>query len=226
MCGRFAFVATTKDVEKVVPGAVKSNSIKNSYNIAPTSEVSGLMAKDEILELTSFKWGLIPSWAKDESIGNKMINARAETLEEKVSFKRLINKSRCVILATGFYEWMKTDSGKIPYFIKSKTDDLICFAGLYDIWTNPQGEKVISATILTTEPNELMAKIHNRMPVILSYKDIASWLRPLEKFDSLKPLLKPCDSENLKAYPVSKAVNNPRNNTETCMQSVGEEIML
>jgi len=226
MCGRFALKATTKDVEKLVPDLKITKKPGISYNIAPSSQIYAIKKKDDENLLCDFKWGLIPSWAKDESIGLKMINARAETLDEKVSFKRLVNTRRCIIPASGYYEWMKSDTGKIPYYITSSSGDLLCFAGLYDVWKNQNGETIESATIITTEPNLLMAQIHNRMPVIIERSNVRKWIEPKFKFQDLKHLLNPCDYQYLKAYPVSKAFNNPRINSEECLLAIGEELKL
>lgn len=226
MCGRFALKATTKDLEKLVPNIKISDDIRNNYNIAPTASIACLKIDGDSVTIAYFRWGLIPSWAKDSLIGNKMINARAETLTEKVSFKRLLNRNRCIVLASGFYEWMKIGNQKIPHFITTIDGNLMCFAGLYDNWKNENNEILTTATIITTEPNELMSKIHNRMPAIIDSDDIVRWLDTNIDFRQLSDKLKPIESTKLRAYPVSKAVGNPQHNVVECLSSVGEDLTI
>lgn len=226
MCERFALNATTKDVEKLVPKIKIQNEIRNSFNIAPSASIACLKDEGDSVALSYFRWGLIPSWAKDSSIGNKMINARAETLTEKVSFKRLLNRYRCIILASGFYEWFKAVNDQIPHYITMKNDELMCFAGLYDNWKNENNEIITTATIITTEPNTLMAQIHNRMPVILEPDDISDWLDTKLDFNILSDRLKPIPSYKLRAYPVSHLVNNPQYNNVDCLAPQGEDLVV
>ena len=160
------------------------------------------------------RWGLVPSWAKDLSIGNKMINARADTLTEKASFKRLIGKRRCLIVADGFYEWRAEGGEKIPYYIQLKSKKLFGFAGLYDHWQSPEAGELTTCTIITTDANEFMQKIHSRMPVILTDEERDGWLDPSIKDQSyFLEMLKPYDGEGIKAHAVSKLVNSPHNNS-------------
>jgi putative SOS response-associated peptidase YedK len=157
------------------------------------------------------RWGLIPSWAKDESIGSKMINARAETLAEKPSFKRLLRSRRCLIAADGFYEWQKEQGGKTPMYITMKDGEIFALAGLWDTWKNADGEQIRTCTIITTEPNELVTSIHNRMPVILPPEAREAWLdSTLHDDNLLVPLLKPYSADAMQARPVSRLVNNPQ----------------
>ncbi|PKL85349.1 MAG: hypothetical protein CVV22_08030 [Ignavibacteriae bacterium HGW-Ignavibacteriae-1] len=226
MCERFALNATIKDVEKVVPKIKIQNEIRNSYNIAPTASIACLKGEGEAITLSYFRWGLIPSWAKDSSIGNKMINARAETLMEKASFKRLLNRYRCIILASGFYEWFKASNDQIPHYITMNNDELMCFAGLYDNWKNENNEIITTATIITTEPNTLMALIHNRMPVILDPDDISLWLDTKIDFNEIRDKLKPIHSYKLRAYPVTHSVNNPQYNNADCLTPQGDDLVV
>ena len=167
-------------------------------------------------KLDFFTWGLVPFWAKDPSIGSRMINARSETLAEKPSFKNAFKRRRCLILADGFYEWQKIpgEKSKIPTYIHLKDHKPFAFAGLWEEWNSPDGSQILSATIITTRPNELMAPIHNRMPVILPESAYEQWLA-LGEADTqkLSPLLHPFDADLMLAYPVSQMVNNPRNNS-------------
>ncbi|MDQ1266453.1 MAG: hypothetical protein QG635_1605 [Bacteroidota bacterium] len=177
MCGRFALSAKTKDIEKLIPGIKISIEPGVRNNIAPTQNISAVL-NDGNRELSSVRWGLIPFWSKDMAIGAKLINARAETIAEKPSFRDSFRKRRCAIIASGFYEWKKEEglSRKTPYFIKMKSGEPFAFAGLWDTWKSGQDSTLISATIITTEPNELIASIHNRMPVILNEESLDLWL--------------------------------------------------
>jgi putative SOS response-associated peptidase YedK len=217
MCGRFALSATTDQVEKLLPELYSNRKIIPNYNIAPSQEVAVIL-NTKPKEINFAVWGLIPSWAKDEKIGQKMINARSETLMEKPSFKNLFIRKRCLIIADGFYEWKKDEimNSKTPYFIKMKTGEPFTFAGLWDEWIDiSNNDKVISTTIITTEPNELMQNIHNRMPAIILPNERNLWLSPEVQTNHLKSLFIPIPGELLEAYPVSGRVNSPMNNDAT-----------
>jgi putative SOS response-associated peptidase YedK len=187
---------------------VRTAIYKARYNCAPTQNLA-VIANEAPDELRFYRWGLIPSWAKEASIGSKLINARAETLAEKPSFRQAFRSRRCLVPATGFYEW-KRDAGKTPYHVRMKNGDPFCFAGLWEQWKDPAGEEVRSFTIITTTPNSLMAPIHDRMPVILSRQDEARWLSPLPG-PSLEEMLRPFQAQMMEAYPVTKRVNSPAN---------------
>lgn len=170
-------------------------------------------------------WGLIPSWAKDQVIGQKMINARSETLTQKPSFKRVFVSRRCIVPATGFYEWAKEGKQKVPMHFVLRGNGLMGLAGLWDIWKYPDGEgrDHYSFTIITTSPNELLSKVHNRMPVILRQEDEDRWLDPSFKdTKELLPMLNPYPAEAMEGYPVSRAVNSPAFNGPECTVPVGE----
>lgn len=188
-------------------------NLEPNYNVSP-SFVMPVITKNSPKKIQFMKWGLIPSWAKDPSIGNKLINARAESILEKPSFKNSFKNKRCLVPATGFYEWKKDENTKTPYYFKPKDDSIFSFAGLYDVWFDAEGKDILSYTIITTEPNELMRPIHNRMPVILRVEDEDKWLYLNSKYSELIDLLKPSESETLEKYQVSSEVNNPRNNSE------------
>src|SRR5712691_6587994 len=167
MCGRYTLTIDLKTIAETF-GVAPTIETAPRYNIAPTQEVVSILSNGSV-HLDWLQWGLIPSWAKDESIGSKMINARAETLAEKPSFKRLLRSKRCLVIADGFYEW-KQEAGaktKTPMYITLKDGLPFAFSGLCDLWTDPDGQPIRTCTIVTTEPNELMASIHNRMPVML-----------------------------------------------------------
>ena len=169
MCGRFTFI----DIEDIRERfKTEPINLKPNYNVAPTQNVPVILNH----QLSMFRWGLIPSWAKDPSIGHKMINARAETVDEKPSFKHSLQRKRCLIVADGFYEWKKEGATKRPHRITLKNKELFGFAGLWDTWKSPLGEIINSCTIITTTHNELMAEIHDRMPVILSRDSERVWL--------------------------------------------------
>ncbi len=178
------------------------------YNIAPTQQVPVIRTIDNQRHLDHLKWGLIPSWAKDPSIGSKMINARAETVQEKPSFRTALKHRRCLVPVNGFYEWQHIEKQKIPYFVKLKGNDPMLFAGLWDHWKSPEGELIESFTIITTSNNELLEPIHNRMPVILHPSAYDTWLDPsVTSPEDLTPLLQPYPSGWMETYPVAHLVN-------------------
>lgn len=216
MCGRFTLIT---DISKIAAhfGVAPTLAAQPRYNVAPTQNVVAIL-KNGTTHLDSLRWGLIPSWAKDEAIGARMINARAETLAEKPSFKNLLRNKRCLIVADGFYEWRSEGREKTPMYITLQDGQPFAFAGLWDVWKNPAGEPVQSCTIITTEPNELMASIHNRMPAILRPGAYEDWLNPqLRDPDVLTHWLSPYPTELMAARPVSKLVNNPKNDTATIL---------
>ena len=165
------------------------------------------------------RWGLVPFWAKDEKIGYKMINARAETLSVKPSFRKALSLQRCIVPAGGFFEWKQVDKEKIPYYIFLKNKHLFGFAGLYDIWRNKEGKELKTYTIITTEPNALVEPIHNRMPAILEKQDEETWLNPdVTEPVRLVKLLHPYPTDEMDAYPVSRLVNVPANDTKEVIE--------
>jgi putative SOS response-associated peptidase YedK len=217
MCGRYTLRTPVDSLAEAFEIEEYPSSITPNYNIAPTQEVAAVVEEDEKRKLEMLHWGLIPSWAKDPSIGNKMINARAETVAEKPSFRRAFKVRRCLILADGFYEWKKTDDGKQPYHVKMEDGSLFAFAGLWETWQN--GEEIRSCTIITTDANDLMSEIHHRMPVILHPEDYAMWLdHDFEEKEVLTTLLKPYPADVMEAYPVSRRVNKPSNNEPSVLE--------
>ncbi len=211
MCGRFTLTYDINTIASTFNASIPpSLQTTPRYNIAPTQDVLAIM-RDGTTHLDLLRWGLVPSWAKEESIGSKMINARAETLAEKPSFKRLLHSKRCLLVADGFYEWKKEYGGKTPMYITLKNKELFAFAGLWDTWKNPDGQQMRTCTIITTEPNDLVASIHNRMPVILSPEAREEWLDPsLDDEHVLLPLLAPYPAAEMTARVVSRLVNNPQ----------------
>ena len=212
MCGRYTLKTPINVLVEHFGIEEYPSSLVPSYNIAPTQEVAAVVEEDEKRKLEAFRWGLIPSWAKDPAIGNKMINSRAETVSEKPSFRSAFKKRRCLIVADGFYEWQKTDDGKQPYHFKMKDSSPFAFAGLWETW-DKEGEEIRSCSIITTDANDLMSEIHHRMPVILPPENYEAWLDPgLEEKETLMDLLRPYPSDRMDAYPVSRRVNRPSNN--------------
>lgn len=219
MCGRFALTLTADQLSLAFPWLNIPQDIEPRYNIAPSQPVASVTNSNPD-QLAFFQWGLIPSWAKDPSIGNRMINARAETLAEKPAFRAAYRRRRCLILADGFYEWQSNPAqgAKIPHYLRLASGDPFAFAGLWEIWNAADGSQLFSCTIITTQPNELVAPIHNRMPVILSPENYERWLSPNEEpAERLQPLLRPYPDADMVAYPVSRIVNRPANDVPECV---------
>lgn len=225
MCGRYSLYAdyrTLLDRFGIEESSIEETDYTASYNIAPSQEVLAVVNDGTKNRLGYLKWGLIPPWAKDAKIGYKMINARAETAAEKPSFRHAFKKKRCIILADSFYEWQRTDEGKIPMLVKLKSGEPFAFAGLWESWKSPDRKTVNTCTILTTGANELMGTIHDRMPVVLSKEGEKIWLDPrIEDPEVLGKLLKPFDSNEMEAYEVSDAVNLPKHNGPELIRKVG-----
>ena len=217
MCGRFTLTVDPSQLEDIFPWAIIVHDLIPRYNIAPSQPVAVIPnSPDHRMEL--FRWGLIPSWAKDPSIGNRMINARAETINEKPSFKTPLKKQRCLIPADGFFEWKASPDGKskIPYYIRLSSGQVFAFAGLWEIWSGPDGSIIKSCTIITTLPNPLISTIHDRMPAILPPETYRQWVEPGEVNSAvIKELLAPYPADQMEAYPVSRNVNDPKNDTSS-----------
>ncbi|MGG3509615.1 SOS response-associated peptidase [Paenibacillus lautus] len=232
MCGRFTLTVTWEELMiryLIDPESVSPFHIPR-YNIAPTQMVTAIINDGSTNRIGQLQWGLVPSWAKDASAGAKMINARSETLEDKPAYRMPFYRKRCLIPADGFYEWQKNGNGKQPFRISLKNGEIFSMAGLYDTWITPNGDKLSTCTVITTEPNQLMAPIHNRMPVILRPADEALWLERQTSshthegspslLQSLKELLRPYSAEDMQAIPVSTTVNSVKNDTEDCIRSI------
>lgn len=184
------------------------------FNVAPTQHVPVILNDEGVIKIDAFKWGLIPFWSKDAKSGFKMINARADTVAEKPSFRTAFKQKRCLIPADGFYEWKKIGSDKQPYRILLKNQPIFSMAGLWEGWTSPEGKEIKSCTIITTDPNELMIDIYDRMPMILSVEDEYKWLDKGKSVEELKAMLQPFPMECMRVYPVSKDVGNVKNQNE------------
>lgn len=222
MCGRFTLVADPADLQAAFPETSFPAAYAPRFNIAPTQPIL-VIPNNQRAQADFALWGLIPSWSKDPSIASRLINARAETLAEKPSFRGSLKYKRCLIPASGFYEWKPSPGakGKIPHYIALSSGLPFAFAGLWDEWAGPDGSPVKTCTIITTEPNRLMSEIHNRMPVILPPDAYAQWLDPSpQKGEDLLPLLKPFPTGLMRAYPVSTLVNSPANDSPVLVQAL------
>ena len=221
MCGRFAFYSPTEATAALF-GVSKVPEVKPRYNIAPTQSIAAVrVGADDSRELALLRWGLIPFWAKDPSIGNRMINARAETVAEKPSFRAAYRKRRCLVLADGFYEWRKGSDGKTPYYISLASGEPFAFAGLWEDWhAKDSDESLQSAAIITTSANDFMSQLHQRMPVVLEKDSADRWL------DGDDQLLSDAaeSSPRFRAWPVDRRVNNARNEGEDLVGAAGETL--
>ena len=210
MCGRFT-LTTPSAVLAEAFGLPEPPDLPPRYNIAPTQLVAAVRAPEGRRELVSLRWGLIPSWAKDPTIGNSLINARGETVASKPSFRAAFKQRRCLVPADGFYEWKRSGKTKQPHYIRRPDGAPFAIAGLWERWRGDGGEPVESLTLITTAPNSVLEPIHNRMPVILDPGDHDLWLDPDQRdAGPLQALIRPALDRDLEAYPVSTRVNNPR----------------
>lgn len=228
MCGRFTLTIAREDLRAAFPFAADPLADASSagapaglparWNIAPTQHVA-VIANREAPRLEFFHWGLIPSWAADPRIGNRLINARSETLAEKPSFRTAFRKRRCLILADGFYEWAQEGGRKAPMYIRLKSGAPFAFAGLWEIWRAPDGTEVCSCAIVTRAAEEPIAAFHARMPVILTAERYTAWLDPAPREPAeLAPLLAPLPAGLLEVYPVSRLVNSPAHDVPGCIE--------
>lgn len=217
MCGRFTLTTDLERLEERFGFRAAALAYAPRYNIAPSQPVLAVIAAEE-RRAGFLRWGLIPSWAKDASMGDRLINARAETVAEKPSFRRALQKRRCLVLADGFYEWKKEGKRKTPMYVTLKGREPFGFAGLWETWRAPSGESIHSCTIITTAPNRLLETIHNRMPVILPREQETLWLdRTVEDPAVLTAVLAPYPAEEMEAYAVSPVVNSPANDSPACI---------
>lgn len=220
MCGRFAFYSPTEAAAALF-GVSTTMRLEPRYNIAPTQDIAAVRETGNERELVMLRWGLVPFWAKDPSIGNRMINARAETVAEKPSYRAAFRHRRCIILADGFYEWRRENDAKTPYFISLAGGEPFALAGLWENWTDKQtGESLQTTTLITTEASDFMRPLHHRMPVILQSEAANEWLAGsaelLEHAAERTP--------KLKAWPVDRRVNNARNAGAELIEAAGEVI--
>ncbi|HKI86829.1 MAG TPA: SOS response-associated peptidase [Thermoanaerobaculia bacterium] len=225
MCGRYT-LSTPGDVVADLFALEAASPLPRRYNIAPTQESAVVRRGDEgARRLSPLRWGLIPSWAKDPAIGNRLINARAETAAEKPAFRDGFRHRRCLVVADGFYEWKKTPGGKQPFWFRRQSGEPFAFAGLWERWRSrehPDTEPVETFTILTTSANATVEPVHARMPVLLSAEeDFAAWLDPATDRNDLEQLLAPAAPDLLAAVPVSRWVNDPSHDDPRCVEAVG-----
>jgi putative SOS response-associated peptidase YedK len=211
MCGRYTFTFDAKSLADAFAMVPPGFTIVKGYNIAPGQQIVIVRPESGRLIADVAHWGLIPPWVKDPNLSPKPINARAETLEEKPTFRMAFRRKRCIIPASGFYEWKAVGKVKHPFYIHPTDTNLFAFAGLLEDWQGPHGESITSTCIITTGPNELTATIHNRMPVILPQVAWGMWLDPAAQARDLYPLLASYPSDRMSAHPVSLAVGDVRN---------------
>jgi putative SOS response-associated peptidase YedK len=223
MCGRFTLTAARQRLQERFALEALEPSYVPSYNIAPGQEVMTVL-NDGSKRAALLRWGLVPSWAKDPGIGNRLINARAETVADKPSFRRALRQRRCLVLADGFYEWRRRGKSKQPLYIGLQQHEPFAFAGLWEVWRDAAGVTLSTCTVITTSANTLLQPVHDRMPVILPPTAEALWLeaRPVEP-EPLLALLVPYASEAMVAYPVSPLVNSPRHNSPACIVPLAAE---
>lgn len=216
MCGRYTLRASP-EVLSLAFHITAAPELRPRYNIAPTQEVA-VVAGDAPHQLQWMRWGLVPAWAKDVAIGNRMINARGETLAEKPAFRSALKRRRCLVLADGFFEWRADGKRKTPIFIHKASDAPFALAGLWETWRTPEGADLRSCTLITTAANALMQQYHDRMPVLLPEGAWQEWLSPEPlSAGTLDSLLTPYASDDLVAHPVSTLVNIPANDVPACV---------
>lgn len=222
MCGRFVLTAPGRLVAEHFQLGHQPQ-LEPRYNIAPSQGIAVVRTSPESdqRELTILRWGLIPFWARDTKIGYKMINARGESVATKPAFRAAFKQRRCLIPASGFYEWKREKRRKQPYYFQIKAGEIFAFAGLWERWKDPAGNSIESCTIITTEANALLAPIHDRMPVILDRHDYDQWLDIRTGApDQLQKLCRPFPAEEMKSHPVSTAVNSPSHDAPECIEMV------
>jgi putative SOS response-associated peptidase YedK len=221
MCGRFALPYPSKTVAEHF-SISEEVSFASRYNIAPSQNIAVVRGKQDApgLQMAMMRWGLIPNWAKDERLGYKMINARAETVAEKPAFRSAYRQRRCLIAAGGFYEWQRQGKNKQPYFLTVKEKKIFAFAGIWERWQSPVGEPVESCAILTTAANSSVRTVHDRMPVIVAPTEYNLWIDPVWERDILQQILRFGQLTSLRIYPVSDMVNSPQNDSPSCIQEI------
>ena len=223
MCGRFTLTSEGEDLMDYL----EIDSLEcdftwgPSYNIAPSQIIPVLIFKNG-LAIRNMQWGLLPNWSKERKISHRIINARAETLLEKSAYRNLVKSQRCIIIADGYYEWTQTSQGKKPYYIYAPKNSILFFAGLWDEWCNDKKQHKITCSIITTEPSKELKCIHKRMPVIIMKERMNEWIDCSHPKDKALRLLKPYN-QTLDYHPVSTFVNNPKNNSHKCIESIAME---
>ena len=223
MCGRYRLSRRKQIVEEYFDSVSGEEDWAPRYNVAPTQSVPVIRQnpKEPIRELSLMRWGLIPSWSKDSSGAARMINARVETAATKPAFRDAMKSRRCLIPADGFYEWVRTAKAKQPYCFEVNEGQLFAFAGIWDRWKDTSGKLVETCSILTTTPNAVTSPVHDRMPVILDPDVFDLWLDPgMRDLSAASELLKPCDAQQMRCYPISTRINHVANDDEECSAPV------
>jgi len=223
MCGRYRLSRRKQIIEEHFDSADWQDDWNPRYNIAPTQPIPVIRQnpKEPVRELSLMRWGLVPSWAKDASGAAGMINARSETASTKPAFRDPLKFRRCLIPADGFYEWMRTGKAKQPYCVEVNGGELFAFAGLWDRWKDARGNWVKTCSILTTTPNVVAGKVHDRMPVILDPDGYDVWLDPgMQNVAAISELLMPYDAKSMRSYPVSTRINHVANDDADCSREV------
>ena len=226
MCGRFVQKTPLGDIRVLFETTNPVPNMSARYNAAPTDSLAVIRFNPQTRQrsLDLLRWGLVPLWAKDPSFGPKCINARSETIATNKIFREAFERRRCLVLADAFYEWRKVPGGKPAPYAVTPPEGLFAFAGLWERWVGEEDEFIESCTILTTEPNDLLEPIHNRMPVILDPKDYDLWLDPdVQQPDKLLSLLRPYPAEPMTFYPVNLRVNNPKHDDPLCLEPLPQE---
>jgi len=209
MCGRFEIHSAIEILARLFQLSNVSFDIRPNYNIAPSQNILIVKNDGRTNSLVLSRWGFLPPWANEKKTAYSMINARAETIFTSRSYKDAFQKQRCLVVADGFYEWLRRGTIKIPHYIRLKNRQPMAFAAIYNAWRSPEGEEICTSAIVTIEANELIRPLHNRMPVIVHQSDFKVWLDPAElDKDALLPLLKPYPAQELEAYTVSPKVNS------------------
>ena len=219
MCGRFTITLEPAFFQQELDLGKVPSEWTPRYNTAPSQDIP-VVTNPAARDVVMLRWGLIPHWAKDPVIGSRMINARSETIQEKPSFKNAFKQRRCLILADGFYEWQKSSQRgvpKVPYYFQLVNGTPFTFAGIWETWRPSEGEEVHTCSIITCPPNDLVSRVHNRMPVILDKITCWDWLAD-QPADALQAMLAPYPAEKMRAHPVGLTVNNPRNDSLECIQ--------
>jgi putative SOS response-associated peptidase YedK len=221
MCGRFELHSAFEIIAQIFGLAGGVSAFPASYNIAPGQDIAIVVDEGGANRLLACHWGFVPSWCKELNDGYKMINARAETVAEKPSFRQAFSRHRCLVVADGFYEWKNEGGKKKPIYVHLKSGMPFAMAGLYNLWTSPEGEKVCTSTIITTDANESLKPVHDRMPVITPPDKYNLWLDPdVHEKEKLLPVLKPYPDKELELYEVSTRVNSPKNDSAENIQKI------
>ncbi len=222
MCGRYTLATPTEALAKLFQLQTALPSLRPRYNIAPTQPVAVVRRSTEgEREMVIMHWGLIPSWAKEPDIGNRLINARSETVSEKPSFRSAFKRRRCLVPTDGFYEWQRLNKRKQPHYVRMGDGEPFAFAGLWEHWEGQDETVIESCTILTTEANAFVRPIHNRMPVIVEPGDYDLWLETEpDRTGALARLMRPYSGDRLTAFPISTWVNNPKNDDARCVEPI------